>query len=109
MKLPFISVIVPVLDDPVRLALCISALREQTYAADCFEVWVVDNGSQPEKRPTVPDVPGYYLIEEQKPGPYAARNTGVAHANGEILAFTDADAIPAPDCDSTGNCCLRPE
>jgi glycosyltransferase involved in cell wall biosynthesis len=96
-KLPFVSVIIPVLDDPDRLALCIDALRNQTYAVNRFEVWVIDNGSRPEKRPAVPRVPDFHLIEERKRGPYAARNTGVAHAKADLLVFTDADAIPAPD------------
>ncbi|KEO73473.1 hypothetical protein EL17_11240 [Anditalea andensis] len=33
-------------------------------------------------------------MRETKPGSYAARNKGVKHAKGRILAFTDSDCIP---------------
>ena len=36
-------------------------------------------------------------MREPQPGSYAARNTGLAIAGGEIIAFTDADCLPGPD------------
>ncbi|MEM6521235.1 MAG: glycosyltransferase, partial [Cyanobacteria bacterium P01_C01_bin.70] len=44
--LPFISVIIPVFNNAQGLALCIQALKLQSYNRDRFEVIVVDNGSQ---------------------------------------------------------------
>ena len=37
------------------------------------------------------------LLEEARPGSYAARNHGAAQARGRLLAFTDADCTPRPD------------
>jgi len=37
------------------------------------------------------------LITEAAPGSYAARNAGLAAANGDIVGFTDSDCIPDLD------------
>jgi GT2 family glycosyltransferase len=91
-----VSVIVPVYNDPIRLARCLSALEDQTYSAD-YEVIVVDNGSDKSPSPIVSNYPFARLCHEQKEGSYAARNHGIALAKGEVIAFTDADCIPASD------------
>lgn len=95
--LPFVSVIIPVLDDPVRLALCLQALEDQTYAADRYEVIVVDNGSVSDLAPVVVAFAHAQLAVEPRRGSYAARNMGIGLARGEVLAFTDSDCIPQPD------------
>ena len=41
----FVSVIVPVYNDAGRLAACLEALEDQTYASQRYEVVVVDNAS----------------------------------------------------------------
>ncbi|RVU02471.1 glycosyltransferase family 2 protein [Mucilaginibacter limnophilus] len=93
----FVSVIIPVYKDWYRLALCLNALSIQTYGSKSFEIIVVNNCPHDE----VPD--GFYvpdncnIINEEKPGSYAARNTGIRVAAGEIIAFTDSDCIPHPN------------
>lgn len=101
---PFVSVIVPVWNDAERLAGCLRALEEQTYADDSYEVIVVDNhsaeraGKDSEKVAHLVSVNAHSrVVNERRAGSYAARNAGVAVAQGEIIAFTDADCIPAPD------------
>jgi len=42
---PFVSVIIPVYNDSIRLRTCLQALEEQTYPKSAYEVIVVDNGS----------------------------------------------------------------
>lgn len=94
---PFVSVIIPVFNDVDGLKLCLAALAEQTYGQSNYEVIVVDNGSEePELVRSVVEPAGVFTQEPQ-PGSYAARNKGVALAKGEIVAFTDADCIPAAD------------
>ena len=42
---PFVSVIVPVYNDPERLRLCLRALEGQTYPESRYEIVVMDNGA----------------------------------------------------------------
>ena len=94
---PFVSVIIPVYNDPDRLTRCLAPLDSQTYPADRYEVIVVDNGSREDVAPIVARFARATLTREVKPGSYAARNKGIAVARGEVLAFTDSDCVPAPD------------
>ncbi len=96
--LPQVSVIVPVHGDRGGLAATLDALAAQDYDGD-VQVIVVDNGDNP----MLPaSRPGLDVLTEPVRGSYAARNTGVAAARGEILAFTDADCRPAPTWLSRG-------
>ena len=93
---PYISVIIPHLNQPRPLGACLDALGRQTLAPDRFEVLVVDNGSTPLPTHVVASLPGVHLAYEPEPGPGPARNRGVALARAEILAFLDADCVPDP-------------
>jgi glycosyltransferase involved in cell wall biosynthesis len=105
----FVSVIIPVFNDAERLKICLSALEKQTYPKDCYEVIVIDNGSEPDQAITViaAEFNQAVAIEEKTPGSYAARNTGISIAKGEVIAFTDSDCIPAPDWIEQGVAALR--
>lgn len=94
---PRVSVIIPVYNDMRRLRLCLDALERQTFPSQCYEVIVVDNGSDEPIDEVVADFRQARLLHESTPGSYSARNTGIRAARGEILAFTDADCIPATD------------
>lgn len=93
---PRASVIIPVLDDATRLACCLAALDRQSLG-DRFEVLVVDNGSSDDPAALVAAHPRARLLHEPRRSSYAARNLGAAVARGDILAFTDADCLPAGD------------
>jgi glycosyltransferase involved in cell wall biosynthesis len=96
---PFVSVIIPVLNDAKRLRLCLQALEQQTYPTSRYEIIVVDNGSD-----ATEDIAGVVASFERSiaayetyPSSFAARNRGISLATGEIIAFTDADCLPAPN------------
>ncbi len=99
---PFVSIIIPVFNDSERLSACLSALHNQTYPRDRYEIIVVDNGSKEDPRPAVDPFPLVTLTYEKKTGSYAARNHGIKLAKGEVVAFTDADCLPASDWLETG-------
>ncbi|MEO1621792.1 MAG: glycosyltransferase family A protein, partial [Cyanobacteria bacterium J06632_3] len=94
---PFVSVIVPTFNDDKVLSKCLYALDNQSYPKDCYEVIVVNNNPS---RQLAVDMSHFKQARkdiEPQPGSYAARNKGVRLAKGEVLAFTDADCIPAQD------------
>ncbi|MGH2795027.1 MAG: glycosyltransferase family 2 protein [Actinomycetota bacterium] len=91
---PRVSVIMPVLNESRRITACLDAIAGQ-QGAPPYELIVVDNGS----RDGTPDLVRSHasrarLEVETERGPYAARNTGIAAALGEIVALTDADCVP---------------
>jgi glycosyltransferase involved in cell wall biosynthesis len=95
LELPRVSVIVPVRDGAAVIRTLLDALASLDYPDDAYECIVVDNGSRDDTRQIVAACPGVTLVEERAvQSSYAARNRGVAHATGTILAFTDADCVP---------------
>lgn len=94
---PLISIIIPVWNSPGLLRRCLDAIEGQTLPRDRFEIIVVDNGSTDNTADVARSVPGVILLNESRPGSYAARNRGLQHARGVYVAFTDADCLPAPD------------
>jgi glycosyltransferase involved in cell wall biosynthesis len=93
----FVSVIIPVWNDSHQLRTCLQALESQTYPKSHYEVIVVDNGSDYPVDNMIKEFTKARTISEVTPGSYAARNKGISVANGEILAFTDSDCVPALD------------
>jgi glycosyltransferase involved in cell wall biosynthesis len=89
-----ISVVLPHLNQPDALALCLASLRDGQRPPD--EIIVVDNGSDALPVETVAGFDNARLLEEETPGPGPARNTGVAASSGDILAFIDSDCIAGP-------------
>ena len=96
-ELPFISVVIPVWNGAEAIAVCLRAIGEQTYPRELYEVFVVDNGSLDNTREVVRSFPFATLLLEPEAGSYRARNRGLAAAQGEVVAFTDADCIPDRD------------
>ncbi|MGB3788718.1 MAG: glycosyltransferase [Phormidesmis sp.] len=102
---PRVSVIVPVYNGEQDLPGLLNGLISQTYPADRIEFLLVDNGSC-DRTPQLLDAAATdfaaknltfkVLSETDIQSAYAARNTGIRAATGEILAFTDADCYPHP-------------
>jgi len=90
---PSVSVIVPVWNGEATIGATIRSLLDQTYPRDAVQIIVVDNGSSDNTKKIVADFAGVLLLEQMKPGSYAARNKGLQKATGKYVAFTDADCI----------------
>jgi len=100
MSSPCVTVVVPTYERPEQLGRCLGALARQTLGRDAFQVVVVDDGSSCDLEAVV----GSYdsrlrldLLRQDHQGPAAARNRGVAVADGEFIAFTDDDCVPQPN------------
>ncbi len=92
-KQPFVSVVIPVFNAADMIDELLQSLLVLDYPADHYEIIVVDNGSTDNTRQLVEKYPVILLEERETPGPAAARNKGIRHARGEIIAFTDADCV----------------
>lgn len=93
-RTPFVSVVVPVFNSPVRIAVCIEALLSQDYPRNRHEIIVVDNGSTDLTHQVIERYPVQLLVEDKVRSPYAARNKGIRAAKGEIVALIDANCTP---------------
>ncbi len=92
---PLVSVVMPAFNAREFIGAAIQSVLQQDYAN--LEVIVVDDGStdgtshldclQNER---------IKLLHQLNAGPAAARNTGLRHAKGELIAFLDADDLWLP-------------
>ncbi|MDV2495302.1 MAG: glycosyltransferase [bacterium] len=89
---PFVSIIIPVLNGERTIGDCLVSLLKMDYPSELREILVVDNGSTDRTAEIVKSFPVRYL-QEERPGPSAARNKGIEASTGKILAFTDADCV----------------
>jgi glycosyltransferase involved in cell wall biosynthesis len=89
---PTVSVIIPTFQCAPYLQQCLDSVLGQTYPTDRIEIIVVDDGSTDE----TPQVAAAYTgriryLRQPNRGVSAARNAGIAAAEGHLLAFLDAD------------------
>jgi glycosyltransferase involved in cell wall biosynthesis len=100
MFLPEVSVVVPIYNGEADLPELIECLRSQTYPPHSVEYLLVDNNSHDrtssilETTAKFNQITIHHLTENQIQSSYAARNKGIHHSKGEIIAFTDADCRP---------------
>lgn len=91
MSKPSFSVVIPLYNKEESIAETIASVLAQTVAD--FELIVVDDGSKDQSAAIVKaiDDPRLQLIQQANGGVSVARNTGIAHATADFVAFLDAD------------------
>lgn len=87
-----VTVVIPVRDRAGLLDRCLAA------SGGAYPVVVVDDGSRsPAAVAAVAAARGAKLVARPEcGGPAAARNTGLAHATTDLIAFVDSDCVPDP-------------
>ena len=88
---PRISVIVCTYNGALTLRHCLDGLTTLDYPN--YEVIVINDGSTDDTAAIARDYP-VRLINQSNEGLSAARNTGLAASDGEIVAYIDDDAFP---------------
>jgi glycosyltransferase involved in cell wall biosynthesis len=101
-----ISVVIPTYRRPYLLERCLQAVLRQDLNGDDFEIIVADDGAEAATEALVRTLAEqqqgrgpalHYVAVHGRHGPAAARNAGWRRAEGEVIAFTDDDCVPAPN------------
>ncbi len=95
---PVVSVVVPAYAVETYLPACLDSLVAQTWRG--WEAIVVDDGS-PDRSGEIAEAyaarePRIRVVHTPNGGLGAARNLGVTHTSGELLAFLDSDDVLPP-------------
>lgn len=93
---PLVSVIIPTRDRASWLAQAVASVQAQSYAH--WECLVIDDDSRDDTASWLAalDDPRVRRIPSDGHGCAAARNTGLAHARGDVIAYLDDDNRFAP-------------
>lgn len=94
---PLVSVVIATRNRPALLADALAAVAAQTYRH--WEIVLVNDGGEPVEE-IARNVAGERLrafSHAESEGPAYARNTGIAEARGEVVAFLDDDDRLAPE------------
>ena len=94
---PAISVVVPAHNAELSLARLLPALARQTIGESAFETIVSADASRDGTARVAAKAGAEVVQPERRRGSYAARNLGIAAARGQVLAFVDADCVPAEE------------
>lgn len=108
-KKPFVSVVIPFLDNQQEVLQVEKRLRMQSYPSDCMETIFIDNGSAKSCTFTDAFLQRNLVLQEKNylRSPYSARNRGIEAATGEIIVFLDANSIPEKNWLESGVECLE--
>jgi glycosyltransferase involved in cell wall biosynthesis len=93
---PLVSVVLPTRDRESTLGKAIESVLAQSYRP--LELIVVDDGSRDGTREVLERYgASLTVLRQERRGAYPARNLGLAHSSGELVAFIDSDDAWYPD------------
>jgi GT2 family glycosyltransferase len=94
-ELPKVSVVVCAYNAARTLHECLASLSAIDYPD--YEVILVDDGSSDDTPRIAREFPQICYIRQTNHGLSYARNVGAQHAQGEVIAYTDADCVADED------------
>ena len=95
-----ISIIIPALNEERMIGRCLDSLARLAFARERFEVILVDNGSRDKTiaiAESFKDQLNLRILRQTGIRISGLRNLGARAAQGDTLAFLDADCLPASD------------
>jgi glycosyltransferase involved in cell wall biosynthesis len=95
--MPTVSIIIPIYGVEAFIAATLQSVLDQTFQD--FEVILVDDAS-PDRSVEICQQftdPRLRMVRQENRGLAGARNTGIRHAQGELLAFLDGDDLWLPE------------
>src|SRR5918993_2695584 len=90
--MPRVSVVIPAYNAAPLIGAALDSVFSQSFTD--LECIVVDDGSRDERQlleALAPWRDRIVYVRQENGGPAKARNTGIARARGELIAFLDAD------------------
>lgn len=98
---PFVSVVIPVLNEAEFIERAVRSLLENDYLAERMEILVVDGRSEDETRDIVNRLshedPRVHLLDNPHRIQACAMNVGIKAAKGDVIIRLDGHAAAAPD------------
>jgi cellulose synthase/poly-beta-1,6-N-acetylglucosamine synthase-like glycosyltransferase len=94
---PSVSMIIAAYNEAQSIESKIQNSLALDYPKDKFELIIASDGSEDETNAIVSRYPEAKLLALPRGGKHLALNAAVAEAKGEILVFSDANSIYAPD------------
>lgn len=94
MSPPTVSVIIPVYNAAVYLPQALDSVLAQNYPVS--QIIVIDDGTEDGMAEVARQYPRVTVLRQPHRGAGAARNLGLSVADGEIIAYIDADDIWLP-------------
>jgi cellulose synthase/poly-beta-1,6-N-acetylglucosamine synthase-like glycosyltransferase len=95
--LPTVSLIVPAYDEAEVIAGKVANALALDYPRECLQIIVVSDGSSDATAERARAAGADLVLELPPGGKVAALNAGAERASGELLAFSDANSVWAPD------------
>ncbi|MCU0528421.1 MAG: glycosyltransferase [Cyanobium sp. Prado107] len=93
---PLVSVVIPLYNSAATVAATLESVLAQTYPK--LEILVVDDGSTDDGVAICRHYsdPRIQVLQQSNRGLAGARNTGIRHAHGAVVAFVDSDDLWDP-------------
>jgi glycosyltransferase involved in cell wall biosynthesis len=92
---PVVSVVIPTFNEEKNIRSCLGSILNQNTSAS-YEIMVVDSSTDSTPQIIQTEFPQVRLIHrDRQTFPAEARNIGIEHSQGDIVAFIDADCQAA--------------
>lgn len=95
--LPYVSIVIPVLNEERYLAACLTSLVALSYPKDRHEILLVDNGSTDRTIEIARGFSDVSIMVKENAKVGAVRNYGVQKAKGSVVVFLDSDCVVSQD------------